>query len=168
MPHNRFSHTQSFPPSPSRLRAMNGMVSAGIFFFFAGHGLVRGAGLGAFTPLVWIGIAGIGAHVVLSVATSYTMLTDTQRPPSTKKKQHLVLKWASGIALCIAACVHALGLFPGNERVLASIVAVLIAWHSWVGTRSLLKDLSLPREWKTAIRICICITAALAIFFVMS
>ena len=40
--------------------------------------------------LVWVGVAVCAAHVVLSALTSREMLLDTVRPPSLKKKRHLV------------------------------------------------------------------------------
>ena len=51
--------------------------------------------------LVWVGVAVCAAHVVLSALTSREMLLDTVRPPSLKKKRHLVLKWVSGIVLLL-------------------------------------------------------------------
>jgi hypothetical protein len=56
--------------------------------------------------LVWVGVALIAAHIVVSVVTSREQLSDVEHPPSVRKKRHLVLKWATGGLLAAAAIAH--------------------------------------------------------------
>ena len=149
----------STPTRPSRLRAINGIASAVIVVLFIAHGLTRVAGGMGPSFIVWAGVAIVLVHVLLSVGTSTEMLSDTVRPPSTKKKLHLVLKWVSGTLLGAFALAHALGLVDSNKWFLCAL-ALLIAWHAWVGSRSLLKDLRIDTRYRNMLRIILCIAAA--------
>ncbi|WP_166079529.1 hypothetical protein [Xiamenia xianingshaonis] len=158
--------------SRSKLRTLNGIVAAVLVAAFFGHALfgvlrLHGdfAGQGAW--LVWIVVGLMGAHVGLSAATSRSMLADEQRPPSTRKKRHLALKWVSGAALLAVALFHmAFGLVGGAEgfRIVLLAVLVLLAWHCLVGVKSLLKDLGLPKELRGAVRTLLAVAAAVLAF----
>ena len=119
----------------------------------------------AFELLAWAGAVVALAHVALCVATSAAMLTDTQRPPSARKRQHLVVKWVTGIALGLVAGLHiaasqgalggVLAALSGSgvtARLLILAVVVAMGMHLWTGARSLLKDVDLPRAWKPYVR----------------
>ena len=85
----------------SKIRKANALAAALLTAFFLAHAL-----LGAFsrlflnadapTIIVWAFIFVAFVHIALCLITSRLMLTDTVRPPSRKKKNHLWLKWASG------------------------------------------------------------------------
>ena len=149
-------------------------VSAFVVVFFLVHGALGnawsfGAIAGQFSWLVWVGVACIAVHVVLSVITSAEQLGDKERPPSARKKRHLALKWATGLALAAVAFVHvAGGLLFGlpngfsavGNAVLLAILCLALAVHACVGARSLLKDLNLDRRYKGAFRLVVCLCAA--------
>ena len=78
--------------------------------------------------------------IALCLITSRLMLTDTVRPPSRKKKNHLWLKWASGAALAACAAPHALG-WDASARWFTLLVLALLAWHAYIGCKSLARDL---------------------------
>lgn len=157
----------------SKIRFANGIVSAVIVCFFLVHGALGSAsafGIASNTlaGLVWLGVALIVAHVCLSVATSKEQLTDTQRPPSARKKRHLALKWATGLLLAALAVLHVvgpqlLGLDPAQTRVVYSAIIValsgVLAWHVFVGMKSLLIDLGVNRALITPLRAAVCIAA---------
>ena len=156
----------------SGVRKANGIVSAAIACFFLVHGLLGSlAPVAAFeSPLrwvVWVGIGLVVVHVVLCVATSREQLTDAEFPPSARKKRHLVLKWATGGVLAVAACVHvaclripgAFAAFPWASAVVAAVLAALLAWHVFVGMKSLIKDVGLPKDLIAPARVAICALA---------
>ena len=77
--------------------------------------------------------------------TTYLMFTDEARPPSSRKRAHQWLKWATGGALALVAAFHAL--CPVGQLAPA-LLAVLAAplWHAYVGCKSLVRDLGLPHR----------------------
>ena len=90
----------------------------------------------------------------MSIVTSRQMLHDAERPPSRRKKRHLVLKWVTGLALLLIACVHAL--LPEHAAAWPSVsilVALALAVHMYVGGKSLTSDLGLPRGMCIAFRL---------------
>ncbi len=148
------------------LRRFNAVVAACLVIFFFAH-----AALGAFSEatgytsnlkwIVWIFAALVIVHMSLSLATSYYMVTDTLRPPSEAKIRHLALKWASGMLLLVLAVLHMLHIANLGVPLMIVLLGV-IAWHSFVGTKSLTRDLNLSRKLRIPLRICI-IVAAVAI-----
>lgn len=159
----------------SRTRLANGVVSAGIVVFFIVHASIGSiVGLIPFQSglawAVWIGVACAAIHVALCVATSIQQLTDTVRPPSLNKKRHLALKWVTGALLLACAAVHVVAVRTvgaGDMIASASGVAVIaalaiaLAAHVCVGSKSLLKDLNIDRSFRPAVRGTACAFAAL-------
>ncbi len=157
----------------STARTVNGIVSAVILCLFLVHAV-----LGTFSsPLsfsavasyvLWLGMALVGVHVVASIATSYEQLTDTVRPPSRKKRQHLLLKWVTGIVLLAVVLLHILRVreldlasavySPLGTAVAIALVAAL-AVHAWTGSKSLLKDLNIDRKYRSVLRAGVAILA---------
>jgi succinate dehydrogenase hydrophobic anchor subunit len=158
----------------TKSRHANGVVTAVVVCFFLIHGL-----LGSFAPsvaysqvmrmAVWVGVGLVAVHAVLCVVTSYEQLTDTEFPPSINKKRHLVLKWVTGVLLAGAVAVHVIcmrnpGAFaagPFVPRLALAVLAAVLAWHTCVGVKSLLKDVGLSRSLRTPLRVAVCILAAL-------
>ena len=95
-----------------KLRLLNALVASAIAVFFLAHSALGTAsifveGLVNSVPwLVWAMFGAAGAHVLASVGATALMLTDTERPPSSRKKRHFVLKWATGAVLAAAIAVH--------------------------------------------------------------
>ena len=128
----------------SKIRKANALAAALLTAFFLAHAL-----LGAFsrlflnadapTIIVWAFIFVAFVHIALCLITSRLMLTDTVRPPSRKKKNHLWLKWASGAALAACAAPHALG-WDASARWFTLLVLALLAWHAYIGCKSLARD----------------------------
>lgn len=155
----------------STSRFVNGVIAALITVVFLAHGalgsLAAIMGFSArFAWLVWGAVALGCVHVAVSVITSYQQLTDAERPPSPRKKQHLVLKWVTGGVLAAIAAVHIV--LPKASVEAAPVIAVLsvvLAVHLCVGSKSLLKDLGIDRRYKIAFRVVVCVFAAL---FVLS
>ena len=154
----------------SKTRLANGIVSAAIVVFFLAHGTLGALSLvtGFSSPyswLVWFGAGLIVVHVVLSIVTSREQLNDQKRPPSQRKKRHLALKWATGAGL--AACITAHVLFKDTSITWMVIVAVavMLAVHLCVGSKSLLADLNIDRRFQLAFRVIVC---AFAVFFVVT
>lgn len=150
----------------STVRRVNAVLAAALAVFFFGHALLGAAsqsvpaliGHAAPTALIvcFAGIAGV--HIAASILTTYFMFTDTVRPPSAKKRAHQWLKWASGAFLAAVAAGHAL--CPEGDFapfLLATLVVLL--WHTYVGCKSLVHDLSLPRSFKLGLRIAAIIVA---------
>ena len=159
-------------------RFVNGILAIAIAAFFAVHGVLGAISGFVDIPrnaawIVWAGVVMVGAHVLASIVTSREQLTDPARPPSARKKRHLALKWATGTALAVAAAIHIAimrttgeTLTGGGNAGLASLLALiaLLAIHSCVGVRSLLKDIGADRGCKNVVRAALCaIAAALAI-----
>ena len=96
-----------------KLRLLNALIASAIaVFFFLAHSALGTAslfieGLVNSVPwLVWAMFGAVAAHVLASVSTTALMLTDTERPPSSRKKRHFVLKWATGSVLAATIAVH--------------------------------------------------------------
>ena len=162
----------------SRARKVNGVVSAALTLFFLAHATIGGISLltgfaSPFAVLVWVGVGLVAVHVVASVVTSREQLGDVERPPSARKKRHLALKWATGIALLATAAFHIVSMrMPvatapslALDLVAIVVVAVALAAHLWVGSKSLLKDLGLNTRHQPAFRAAVCL---FAVFFVVS
>lgn len=162
------------PERPRSLaRRINGIVSACIVVFFLAHGILGGVSAltdfsSPLTWLVWVGVAFVVVHVVLSIITSHEQLTDTVRPPSEAKKRHLLLKWVTGILLAVLVVVHIVVMrVLGPDAVQSSVTGValiiallvVLATHIGLGSKSLLKDLNVDRKWRNAFRIAICAIA---------
>lgn len=149
------------------------VVSVVLLVLFFAHAVLGGVFVNApfstrLAWIVWAGVALAGVHVVLSVATTVFMWTDRVRPASARKKRHQVLKWASGCALAVCAAWHIAllqsgGVLGARTEFLAVTVAVVacLAWHTWVGTKSLTHDLKLSKRWRAPLRIVACALAAL-------
>ena len=108
-------------------------------------------------------------HIVLSIVTSHQQLTDTVRPPSEAKRRHLLLKWVTGILLAVLVVIHIVVMRvigPGSVQSTITGVALIIALvvvlavHIGLGSKSLLKDLNVDRKWRNALRIAVCVVAA--------
>lgn len=151
-----------------RTRRILGVVSALVVAVFAIHMVVGCIYLGgnvsnAWAWVVWIGVALIVVHIIVAVATTVLMLTDAVNPPSRRKKNHQVLKWATGCLLLafmaahITQVVHGalLGASPSFIVMTVALIACL-TWHSWTGVKSFTKDLGLSSSWRTPFRIIIC------------
>ena len=163
----------------SKARLVNGVVSALIVVFFLVHGTLGGLSAlfgfkGSFSWLVWVGVVLIVFHIVVSVVTSRQQLSDIEHPPSQRKKRHLVLKWTTGCLLAAAAVIHIVVMrLYGADAVqstmsgalLTAVLAVVLAVHLCVGSRSLLKDLGVDRRYKMAFRI---IVIGFAVFFAVA
>ena len=155
-------------------RFVNGVISAIIVVFFIVHGMLGSFGVLAgftspFSWLVWLGMALVVAHILVSIITSYQQMTDAEFPPSARKKRHLVLKWVTGGLLAIVACAHiaAINIY-GATALQASLSAAafgvvlcaVLAIHLCVGSKSLLKDLEIDRRHKMAFRVVVCVVCA--------
>ena len=157
----------------SKARLVNGIISAAIVVFFLVHGLLGCTALvlgyiSPFTCLVWVGMALVVVHVVASVVTSREQLTDAERPPSPRKKRHLVLKWATGAGLAVCVATHVVLKDAYLARVAIVAVAVMLAIHLWVGSKSLLADLNIDRQFQRVFRIVVCAFAALFVVAVFA
>lgn len=163
----------------SNIRMVNGMLSAAIVCFFVAHGIL--GSISAIAPFesglawtIWIGVACIAVHVVVSIATSWEQLHDPDNPPSDRKKQHLALKWATGLLLLASVAVHVAFIRIYGAAATQSMatgafviifVAVMFAYHACVGGKSLLKDILVDRKYLTAYRVIVC---TLAIVFIIA
>lgn len=161
---------------PTRIRTANACVAGAVLIALIAHeALGAFAGLRVlpsdFRGLIWVIVALAAGHGVLSIATSFFMLTDENRPPSAKKRGHLYLKWATGIVVAALASAHAIcGGYPHDAltTALAALLAAALAWHGFVGAKSLLKDLRLPRSARNPMRIALCVcTAAIVLAIVL-
>ena len=161
----------SKPYKKDPIRRANAIVAALLAAFFLVHaGLaaakICGVNLGeTFKFTVWIGVGIVVLHVILSLRTTQTMFADTERPPSTKKKQHQMLKWLTGGVLLVAVLFH----FPSGEgaptaysMALIITVAALI-WQICTGVKSLTRDLGISNTWRTAVRVVACAAAVVIV-----
>ena len=151
------------------LRRINGIISALLLCVFLVHATLGSISLlypipRSFGFLIWGGVGLVVIHVILCIATSKDMLTDTKRPPSNKKKDHLVLKWVSGALLIPAVVLHLSGFGNSLETgytsfylALIFLLIVFIASHEYVGIKSLLKDLDIDRRYRLPICLTICL-----------
>lgn len=140
-------------------RKVNGAIAAILCLFFLVHGILGILGTdGAVTAelafAIWVFFIAALVHGLLSIVTSWQMLHDAERPPSRRKKRHLVLKWVTGLALLLIACIHAL--LPEHAAAWSSVsilVALAFAVHMYVGSKSLTSDLGLPHGMRIAFRL---------------
>ena len=96
----------------------------------------------------------VTAHVLASVSTTALMLIDTERPPSSRKKRHFVLKWATGAVLAAAIAVHlfcilcpgSLPVFPHQTKAPFLLLLAALAWHVGIATKSLTRDLGIGKR----------------------
>ena len=163
----------------SKARHVNGIISAVIVVFFLVH-----AALGSIesTPssespirwVIWAGVCLVGVHVLTSIVTSYQQMTDKEFPPSARKKRHLVLKWVTGVLLASAVFVHVSNVqatgageaVPPEALAAATVVlAAVLAWHIFVGVKSMLTDVGLSKGLMTPLRV---IVIVLAVVFAIS
>lgn len=164
----------------SKLRRVNGIVSALLVCLFLAHAILGSISLlypipRSFTFLIWGGVALVVVHIILCVATSRYMLTDTERPPSKKKKDHLVLKWVSGGLLILTVALHLSGfgnnLTSGFSNSYFALILILIAFlasHEYVGIKSLLKDLDIDRRYRFPLCLAICLLGAILAIMILS
>ena len=158
-----------------RIRHVNGIVSAIIVCFFLVHGAL-GAASGYFSwqsalaGFVWVGVALVCAHVVISVFTSKQQLSDVEHPPSERKKRHLLLKWVTGglLAAFVVAHIVSVQLFgasvvqaPGVGVFVTLAVIVALTVHICVGAKSLLVDIGMSKQFMLPFRIVVCAVAAM-------
>ncbi|HJI99576.1 MAG TPA: hypothetical protein OIM11_00225 [Coriobacteriaceae bacterium] len=140
-------------------RKVNGAIAGVLCLFFLVHGILgilwtSGAINAELAFVIWAFFIAALVHGLLSIVTSRQMLHDAERPPSRRKKRHLVLKWVTGLALLLIACVHAL--LPEHAAAWPSVsilVALALAVHMYVGGKSLTSDLGLPRGMCIAFRL---------------
>ena len=148
-----------------RIRRFNAVLAIALIVFFFVH-----ATMGSLTQiipiqnevewLIWTFTALILVHAATCIATSYFMLTNTKNPPSKGKKQHLVLKWASGAVLLLFAFLHVTGAFNLYVPIMIQLVGIL-AWHSYVGIKSFTKDLNMPGTLRMPIRVVLIVLAVI-------
>lgn len=148
-------------------RKVNGAIAGILCLFFLVHGILgilwtSGAVTAELTFVIWAFFIAALVHGLLSIVTSWQMLHDAERPPSRRKKRHLALKWVTGLALLLIACVHAM--LPEHAAAwpsLSILVALAFAVHMYVGGKSLASDLGVPREMRIAFRLVAIVWAAI-------
>lgn len=157
------------------VRRICGIVTAVLCLIIAVHMVAGGLSLvlpipRTFEPVVWAGVALLLAHIIVCVVTSYQMMTDKERPPSVHKKRHLVLKWATGGLVVATAAAHVIGrafsstpAADASALALSAALAVFVAWHAFVGAKSLLKDININRKYRNLVRAVAVAVAAFAI-----
>lgn len=155
----------------SKPRFANGVAAAVITCLFSAHALMGGIAclmglVNAEKWIVWLGVAVIVLHVVLSIVTSAQQLGDAERPPSTRKKRHLALKWVTGGLLAAIAIVHIAGNLQGLSSLIAGILSMAlcagIAVHVCVGAKSLVADLGAGKALIAPVRFIACAIAVAA------
>lgn len=140
-------------------RKVNGAIAGVLCLFFLVHGILgilwtSGAINAELAFVIWAFFIAALVHGLLSIVTSRQMLHDAERPPSRRKKRHLVLKWVTGLALLLIACIHALLPEHATAWPYASILVTLaLAMHMYVGGKSLTSDLALPHGMRIAFRL---------------
>ena len=147
----------------TRVRRINAVLAAALVVFFLVHACM--GSLSQILPLqnsmpwiTWIFAGLVLVHVGACALTSYYMMTDTIRPPSKAKVRHLILKWVSGGILLLLALMHVFA--TADMRIPLTVMLLgVIAWHSYVGVKSLIRDLQLPRSLKLPIRVAIIVIA---------
>lgn len=152
--------------SAEKLRLLNALVASAIAVFFLAHSTLGAAllfvkGLVNSVPwLVWIMFGAVGAHVLACVGATCLMLTDTERPPSSRKKRHFVLKWATGVVLAATIAVHlfcilcpgSLPVFPNQIKASFLLLLAALAWHVGIATKSLARDLGIWKRTRDIMR----------------
>lgn len=157
---------------PVEVRRANGIAAAFLLVFFFAHAALGALSEHAAIPrslmfFIWFAVAVSVAHIALSAGTSVEMLRNKERPPSPRKRRHLVLKWMSGAALLVVAILHCqCDLVPIADIAVSCVLLGLLCVHGWIGARSLLCDLGLSTRLKPALRVSLCL-AALAIAAVL-
>lgn len=140
-------------------RKVNGAIAGVLCLFFLVHGILgilwtSGAINAELAFVIWAFFIAALVHGLLSIVTSRQMLHDAERPPSRRKKRHLVLKWVTGLALLLIACIHARSQSMATAWPYASIlVTIALAMHMYVGGKSLTSDLGLPHGMRIAFRL---------------
>ena len=166
----------------SRLRFANGVLCLFLVCFFTAHALLGSLHVLASFPnslewLVWFGVAGIVIHVVTCAVTNWLMFTDTERPPSQRKKNHMYLKWATGGVLACAIVAHIAytflfggpGFFSGfSGFAVMMFLIVMLVVHLWVGSKSLTRDLNLDKRWRVPFRVAVCFCAAVFVILTLA
>ena len=149
------------------MRGGNAIAAALLAVFFVVHaalGVVSFATgwQGCFAWVIFLGVAVVAVHVGLSVATTVHMFCDKERPASSKKKRHQCLKWATGLVLVCAVVVHMAG-DPAHaaQGGAAAVALAAMVWHAFVGVKSLTRDLRLPKELRTPLRVALVVLGAL-------
>lgn len=140
-------------------RKVNGAVAGVLCLFFLVHGTLgilwtSDAVTAELAFVIWAFFIAALVHGLLSIVTSWQMLHDAERPPSRRKKRHLALKWVTGLALLLIACIHAL--LPEHAAAWSSVsilVTLAFAVHMYVGSKSLTSDLGLPHGMRIAFRL---------------
>ena len=152
--------------SAEKLRLLNALVASAIAVFFFAHSALGTASLfvegltNSLPWLAWIMFGAAGAHVLASVGATALMLTDTERPPSSRKKRHFVLKWATGAVLAAASAVHlfcilcpdSLPVFPHQTRLSFLLLLAALAWHVGIATKSLARDMGIGKRTRDTMR----------------
>ena len=183
--HVRGSHKDGDGPKRrSPVRVANGIAAAAITLLFTGHAFLGELSLvfpvpETLKPLVFAGLAAMGLHVILSLATTYVMYTDKERPASKRKKRHQWQKWLTGTAVLLAAGAHMVVMgtpaasLRANGQVgialaLMATTAVLLCVHICTGVKSLTHDLGLSPEWRLPLRaLAMSLTVALCLAVVV-
>lgn len=149
-----------------KLRLFNALAASAVAVFFLAHSALGTAsvfveGLSNSVPwLVWAMCGVVAVHVVVSAAATALMLTDTQCPPSSRKKRHFVLKWVTGALLALVIGAHLCCIvFPGFSSLLVGqgkvallLLLTALAWHVGVATKSLARDLGISKRARDAMR----------------
>lgn len=154
------------------IRKINAFVAMLLTIFFITHELLgmlwSYSAVGkTLAFLVWAGAFMALVHVLFCVATSRSMLNDTKRPPSIKKKRHLLLKWATGSAVLVTASFHALQTeMPLLLFFAGMFTAAFLAVHVCTGAKSMLKDLRLSAKMRMPFKAAV-IAATCAICFAL-
>lgn len=163
-----------------KLRLLNALVASAIAVFFLAHSTLGTAsffveGLVNSVPwLVWAMFGVAGAHVLASVGATALMLTDTERPPSSRKKRHFALKWATGAVLAATVAAHLFSILcpgslpslPSQAKVLFLPLLAALAWHVGIATKSLARDLGIGKRTRDTMR-AVYVLAALALIALM-
>lgn len=140
-------------------RKVNGAVAGVLCLFFLVHGVLGILWTSAAVTMelafvIWAFFIVALVHGLLSIVTSRQMVHDAERPPSRRKKRHLALKWMTGVALLLVACIHAL--LPESTifwPYASILVTCAFAVHMYVGGKSLASDLGLPHGMRIAFRL---------------
>ena len=148
-------------------RVVNGVIAALITIIFLVHGAMGSLSsvfgfTNSFPWVVWIAVVLAGIHVAVSLLTSSQQLNDAERPPSRRKKAHLVLKWATGGLLALVAVVHIV--LPKSLNISAYVivaVSIALAAHLCTVAKSLFSDLGFDKRWKWPFRVVVCLCAFL-------
>ena len=152
--------------SAEKLRLLNALVASAIAVFFLAHSALGTASLfvegltNSLPWLVWIMLGAVEVHVLASVGATCLMLTDTERPPSSRKKRHFVLKWATGAVMAAAIAVHlfcilcpgSLPSFSHQTKVSFLLLLAALAWHVGIATKSLARDLEIGKRTRDIMR----------------